>query len=176
MIEKPKENEEPEVKVFEIHRNKVSDTDVDDLRILRTQQSHSKDWSEATKEEVLDDLFCDNTNSYVIRNSFVGLKDNRIVTTGQLDLSPGNSVGSIEHIVVHSDMRGKGLGRKIMEHLLVEAKKEGLTKLVLTSNPSRIAAHSLYKSLGFKIVGEKQKYDKGGNPTHKTCKFELDLS
>jgi len=60
-------------------------------------------------------------------------------------------VGRIEEIVVDEKYRGKGLGRKIMEELLVLAKDNNLKRIGLTSNPKRVAARKLYESLGFKI-------------------------
>lgn len=59
--------------------------------------------------------------------------------------------GMIEDVVVSSDYRGKGIGRKLMEKLLEQAEKEGLNDVLLFSGHHRTAAISLYKSLGFML-------------------------
>jgi len=58
--------------------------------------------------------------------------------------------GWVEDVVVHPDYRGKGLGRKLMNKLLEEGKRKGLSEILLFSNEKRQAAISLYKSLDFK--------------------------
>lgn len=57
--------------------------------------------------------------------------------------------GWVEDVVVHNDYRGKGLGRKLMNKLLEEGKKKGLSEILLFSNEKRQAAINLYKSLDF---------------------------
>ncbi|APQ19105.1 GNAT family N-acetyltransferase [Maribacter hydrothermalis] len=59
--------------------------------------------------------------------------------------------GMIEDVVVSSEYRGQGLGRKLMERLLEHAEKEKLDDVLLFSGHHRTAAISLYKSLGFKL-------------------------
>ncbi|WP_419211680.1 GNAT family N-acetyltransferase [Maribacter sp. X9] len=59
--------------------------------------------------------------------------------------------GMIEDVVVSSDYRGQGIGRKLMEKLLEQAEKEQLTDVLLFSGHHRTAAISLYQSLGFKL-------------------------
>ena len=58
--------------------------------------------------------------------------------------------GWVEDVVVAHNYRGKGLGRKLMNRLLEEGKKKGLSEILLFSNEKRQAAISLYKSLDFK--------------------------
>lgn len=54
----------------------------------------------------------------------------------------------IEDVVVDSKMRGKSIGRKLVEYVMEHSKKFGGV-LMLTSRPSRIAANALYRSVGF---------------------------
>ena len=56
----------------------------------------------------------------------------------------------IEDVVVDGRMRGRGLGRKIMENMLAVLRETGVAHIELTSHPSRVAARALYRSLGFK--------------------------
>jgi len=59
--------------------------------------------------------------------------------------------GMVEDVVVHTEHRGKGIGRKLMETLLKEAKKRNLDSVILFSGHHRKAAIGLYKSLGFTL-------------------------
>lgn len=59
--------------------------------------------------------------------------------------------GMIEDVVVAADYRGKGIGRKLMEHLLKQAEIENLNDVLLFSGHHRTAAIALYKSLGFTL-------------------------
>jgi phosphinothricin acetyltransferase len=59
--------------------------------------------------------------------------------------------GWIEDVVVSSQHRGKGIGRKLMENLLEEGKKKKLTEILLFTEDHRIPAIKLYKDLGFKL-------------------------
>lgn len=63
--------------------------------------------------------------------------------------TPTGSHFRIEDVVVHPGQRGKGLGRKLMEHLLETLREEKAASVELTSRPSREAANRLYRSLGF---------------------------
>lgn len=56
----------------------------------------------------------------------------------------------VEDVVVHPAHQGKGLGKKIMKHVIREAGKKGVKHLDLTSNPKRVAANKLYKKFKFK--------------------------
>lgn len=55
----------------------------------------------------------------------------------------------IEDVVVDTSMRGAGIGRALVERAIAEASARGATTIDLTSNPSREAAHRLYRACGF---------------------------
>jgi len=59
--------------------------------------------------------------------------------------------GMIEDVVVSEEYRGKGIGRKLMELLLEQAKQRKLDDILLFSGHHRTAAINLYKSLGFSL-------------------------
>ena len=59
-------------------------------------------------------------------------------------------VGIIEDVVVDKNYRGKGIGRKLTEMLIKEARKRKVDCVELTSNPNRKEANSMYESMGFK--------------------------
>lgn len=54
----------------------------------------------------------------------------------------------IEDVVVDSRLRGKSIGRSLVQCAVEKAKEIGGT-LMLTSKPARVAANALYRSSGF---------------------------
>jgi len=63
--------------------------------------------------------------------------------------SPTGTKAWIEDVVVDEACRGKGLGRMLTQHAIDFAKSQQADSLMLTSNPSRIAANKLYQRMGF---------------------------
>jgi ribosomal protein S18 acetylase RimI-like enzyme len=55
-------------------------------------------------------------------------------------------------IAIKPEGRGKGIGSKLMEALIAEAKKQGFNALSLSVDPTNAAAR-LYKRLGFIEIG-----------------------
>lgn len=55
----------------------------------------------------------------------------------------------IEDVVVDDAARGHGVGRKMNEAALDEARRHGAKNVSLTSRPSREAANRLYQRIGF---------------------------
>lgn len=64
--------------------------------------------------------------------------------------TPTGRKACVEDVVVNPDCRGQHIGRKLMEHIIGFARRElGDVELHLTSNPRRVAANNLYRSVGF---------------------------
>lgn len=84
---------------------------------------------------------------------FFALRDgSKIVGCASLCVfdSPTGRKAHVEDVVVASAYRGKGLGRRLLEHLLAFARTRlGPADIFLTSRPQRVAANELYRSLGF---------------------------
>jgi ribosomal protein S18 acetylase RimI-like enzyme len=82
----------------------------------------------------------------------VARDDRKTIGIGTIYLATkfGKKTGFVEDVVVDESYRGQGLGRKVMETLIDESKKQNATQLYLTTRPERVAAHKLYESLGFK--------------------------
>ena len=71
-----------------------------------------------------------------------------MLTIGEYLAPTGRKVW-IEDVVVDEAMRGRSLGRMLVEHAIAYSKATGGGTLMLTSRPSRIAANKLYRSCGF---------------------------
>ncbi|MEZ0539056.1 GNAT family N-acetyltransferase [Fibrella arboris] len=61
-------------------------------------------------------------------------------------------IGEIKRMFVHPASRRIGAGRAILDRLLLEAKKVGYKKVRLDSPKFMEAAHSLYRSFGFRDI------------------------
>ncbi len=81
---------------------------------------------------------------------FIYVEDNiaGMLTVGTYK-SPTGPKAWIEDVVVDDRYRGLGLGKSIVRHAIEYVKTSGIDSLMLTSNPTRIAANKLYQTLGF---------------------------
>jgi ribosomal protein S18 acetylase RimI-like enzyme len=70
----------------------------------------------------------------------------------ELATRPGQ--GEFRMLAVHPAARRRGVARALVEHCLADARRLGLTELVLSSMPEMTAAHTLYVSLGFRRAAE----------------------
>jgi GNAT superfamily N-acetyltransferase len=82
---------------------------------------------------------------------FVAEEDGIIVGTLTLIVTniPTGRKAWIEDVVVDEAFRGQNIGAKLVAEAMAAATTIGVRKIYLTSNPSRKAAHALYKKCGF---------------------------
>jgi ribosomal protein S18 acetylase RimI-like enzyme len=98
-----------------------------------------------------------------ISNDIVYLiKDN-----GQLVGSVSYEIKDKDHayisgLVIKTEFRKQGLGRKAMQKLLEELKN--YRKIDLVTHPENIAAIKIYKSLGFDVTDKKENFFGDGKP------------
>jgi ribosomal-protein-alanine N-acetyltransferase len=64
----------------------------------------------------------------------------------------------ILEIVVSEELRGAGVGRKLMEQARETARARGCAALFLEVRPSNTPARALYERLGFEPVGLRKRY------------------
>lgn len=62
----------------------------------------------------------------------------------------GSSSMIIEAVQTRSDLRGQGIGARMVEYCITEAKRRDVRLVQLTSNAARKDAHRFYARLGFK--------------------------
>ncbi len=84
--------------------------------------------------------------------TYVALSDGRIVGSASLFVEPkflhgGGRTGHIEDVVVHGDLQGKGIGRKLVEHVTAEAGKLGCYKSILACTPDN---KPFYEKCGYR--------------------------
>ena len=64
----------------------------------------------------------------------------------------------ITTLAVHHKFRKKGIGSKLIEQLIKDARARGLKKLYLEVRQSNIPAQKIYKKLGFKVIDRRREY------------------
>lgn len=61
----------------------------------------------------------------------------------------------LHRLYLDASLRGRGIGRALVEAVLAWARDEGLTRLVLWSDTRFEQSHRLYRRLGFEQLGER---------------------
>jgi len=61
--------------------------------------------------------------------------------------------GLMENVYIESEFRSRGLGGKLVQLLVDEAKERGCYKIIGTSKKIKPEVHSFYKKLGFSEIG-----------------------
>ncbi len=96
--------------------------------------------------------------------------ENQVVGTASL-LKKNESEFELGKMAVTTDMQGKGIGRKLLEHCLLFAKKNQIRSLVLYTNTQLQSAIYLYREYGFQEIElESGLYERAN------LKMRLDLS
>ena len=80
--------------------------------------------------------------------------EEEIIGCGALSML-GPSLGEVRSLAVRADQAGKGLGRRIVEHLLVEARDRGFAEVLALTRRS-----SFFDALGFEVTRRERFIDK----------------
>lgn len=135
--------------IFEVVE--VKDMYVEAVNRLLTQLSSSPQFfTEATLSEIVK-----SSSSHLFfaqhEGDVIGM-----LTVGEYIAPTGRKMW-VEDVIVDEAMRGRSLGRMLVEHAIAFAKSLGDGTLMLTSRSSRVAANNLYRSCGF-ILKETNMY------------------
>jgi GNAT superfamily N-acetyltransferase len=81
-------------------------------------------------------------------------RNGEIIGTQQITFIPGLSFqgavrAQIEAVRIRADLRGSGLGTRLIEWAIEEARRRGCYLVQLSSNNVRLDAHRFYTRLGF---------------------------
>lgn len=82
--------------------------------------------------------------------------ENRII--GYIIFWQVNEQVQINNIAVHPDFRRMGVAESVLLQILDHVRKEGVLFVTLEVRPSNLAARSLYRKLGFEVLGIRENY------------------
>ena len=74
----------------------------------------------------------------------------------------GNEM-ELHNIAVKPELLRRGIGTKLMDHMLVQAESLGVNYIYLLVRPSNTAARMLYEKYGFEVVGVRHRYYRDDN-------------
>ena len=118
----------------------------DDTYVLE-EQPGMMDWSMDKKREVAKDL---TDNAYI---SYLALEEDRIVGFLSLVKELVSERMILDLIQVDTDFRGQGIGRKLWEKAVEEARLNGAKELYISACPSEETIH-FYKAMGAEVTDD----------------------
>lgn len=77
-------------------------------------------------------------------------------------------------IAVAEDLRRRGIGMRLMEHMLEESRRLGVNRIFLQVRPSNAAARRLYEKFGFRAVGIRRAYYRDNFEDALVMRLEMD--
>ena len=84
---------------------------------------------------------------------YVARDGKRVVAMASLlftvSTAEGGKAALFEDLVVHPDHRKQGIGAKLLEHVIAQARAEGVLRLTLLTDMQNERAQVLYRKLGF---------------------------
>lgn len=72
-----------------------------------------------------------------------------LILNEMIDIIKDKKIYHIDYVCVDPNYRGKNIGKAMMDYVIEFAKENGGSRIELTSNPTRVAAHKLYEKCGF---------------------------
>lgn len=110
-------------------------------------------WLEASSLLEQADLDClEDPETYVLSAGgqvFFAMEDGKVVGTCAAIRVPPSTV-ELAKLAVSPEAHGRGIGRRLCNHVLEFSRSVGATEVELTSNTALIPAITLYESLGFR--------------------------
>lgn len=118
------------------------------LGFLFTQE-HELSPDPARQRRALELILGDPTRARI----YVAREDGRAIAMAALHFTTstaeGGKVAGLEDCVVHPDHRGRGVGERLLAHVLEQAKAEGALRVMLLTDGDNARAQALYRKLGF---------------------------
>jgi GNAT superfamily N-acetyltransferase len=95
----------------------------------------------------------DPVNSILLKGGYIFMVYADIEAVGCVALIPvGNGVYELSKMAISPNLRGQGLGHRLLDYAIAQAKRVGATSLFLGSSTKLPAAVHLYESVGFRHV------------------------
>jgi ribosomal-protein-alanine acetyltransferase len=127
----------------------AQESDLDAIMSLETAIFVNDAWSRsAMRSELVAEY------SYYL----VAEQSGRVIGYAGLRAPFGVSDADIQTIAVAADVRGRGLGRELMNRMITQARARGARKVFLEVRADNPGAHGLYRSLGFDDIAVRPRY------------------
>ncbi len=120
----------------------------DILELERSGFDHAEQWSETAWAEELD-----SPDRYVLARLD---RDARII--GVATFSRVEEIADLLRVIVHPDVRGRGVGASLIRAGLEWAAAVGARRMLLEVRPDNDPAIALYRGLGFEAVTTRRDY------------------
>ena len=124
----------------------MSESDISDIAELE-KMCFSEPWSENSLRE---ELINDTARFYVLRDS-----ENLLGYIGANNIC---DEVYITNVAVNENARGKGYGKRLVNHLIKQCEAENALFVTLEVRKSNENAIALYEKCGFKMVGERKSF------------------
>jgi GNAT superfamily N-acetyltransferase len=85
----------------------------------------------------------------------------------------GDGLGNIRWVALSPELRGLGLGRRMITESVAEARRLGMKRLELRTFSALETAAAIYRSVGFRVVAAEEKDDWGPRITYQHYVLEL---
>ena len=85
----------------------------------------------------------------------------------------GQGVGKLRWVLLTPELRGAGLGRKLVGEAVERARELGMRRLELDTFSALRAAAKIYRGFGFRVVGARERSDWGPAITYQQYELEL---
>jgi len=122
--------------------------DVDDVLAIE-EASYDFPWTQGIFQDCLRVGYC----------CWVCVLGERVVGYGLISIAAGEC--HVLNLCIDPTMRGKGLGRHLMNHLMGLARQHKAEMVFLEVRPSNKEAIALYESMGFNETGRRRRYYPG---------------
>lgn len=123
-------------------------TDLEQIMKLEAGLFGKEAWSKKTMAQEIED-----EHSY-----YIGIFDTGLQGYAGLRLMPSDLSADITTIGVTSSAQGRGLGRKLVDELLLHARRSGSEQVFLEVKKSNESAIHLYESSGFEQIDIRKNY------------------
>lgn len=85
-------------------------------------------------------------------------------------------VGSLDWFVLDAELRGRGLGRRLVADLVAEARARGIQKLKVKTFSKLTAAAGIYRAAGFSVVWQQETDCQGERVIHQLYELTLEAA
>lgn len=123
----------------------MTEDDVDDVLAIE-EAAYDFPWTKGIFRDCLRVGYC----------CWVCVLGERLVGYGLISVAAGEC--HVLNLCIEPSMRGKGLGRHLMNHLLGLARQHKAEMVFLEVRPSNKEAIALYESMGFNEMGRRRRY------------------